>query len=502
MRRDESSWWRAGFTKDWWDSLSATDKFAVMETWSDRELEEFYSDWRVWARDKQLLPDGIWAEAYLNCGRGFGKTLTAVKTIDTWVQEGKSKRIAIVGQGEGDIRSVMINGVSGFIKQAPSWNKPEFRPSVGVGELHWPNGALGQVYSAMDAEALRGPEFDTGWFDEPMAVPAKKREDAYDNLQYGLRLGDNPKLIVTSTPKPHKWWKDKIALCKSEEHKPMGERDFILVNGSTYENEENLPESFLKKIRRNDGTRRGRQEIYAEILSEDEGALWTMELMDRQRMVVGVPTDERERREYAMAMAKTMERVVIGCDPNTTEGKTAHACGIVVVGKRAGKHYVLDDVSLVGVKPLTWAKQIMNAAIDYEADEIVAETNQGGDLIRTVVQQAASEMEQRMPRYHGTHTRKGKARRAEPIATAYERREVFHVGTKGSEAAPGPFYRLEEQMETLHEGHDPTGEDFDRCDGLCYAVTRLGVKKSAIPGRSSGAGFMTFGDFAHGSTLQ
>jgi phage terminase large subunit-like protein len=199
-----------------------------------------------------------------------------------------------------------------------------------------------------------------------------------------------------------------------------------------------------------------------------------------------------------------MDRIVVGVDPNTTEGKTAHACGIVVVGKRAGKHYVLDDYTLVGVKPLRWAMQIMNAVIDYDADEIVAETNQGGDMIRTVVEQAASEMEVRMPRFHKEHTRKGKARRAEPVATAYERGEVFHVGTKGSEAAPGIFYRLEEQMETIHEETDLTGEDFDRCDALVYGVTRLGVKKKSI-GASSGSlvGFKSFGDFVpNGQTLQ
>lgn len=438
------------------------------------------------------------------CGEGMiptHNTLTAVKTILSWIDEGWCRRIAIVGQGEGDIRSVMINGESGFITQSPSWNKPVFRPSTGaLGELHWPCGAIGAVYSAEDAEALRGPEFHAGWFDEPMAVPAKKREEAYSNLEYGLRLGDNPRLIITTTPKPHKWIKEKVAECKRQEHKPLAEREFILTNGNTYENEENLAATFIRKIRRNEGTRRGRQEIHAEILNEDEGALWTMESLDRARMK-GVPSDDRERGEFIMRLIQTMDRIVIGVDPNTTEGKTTHAAGIVVVGKRAGKHYVLADRSLVGVKPITWGKQVIRAAEEFGAHEIIAETNQGGDMIKGVCEQAAAELGLPMPKFYKAHTRKSKARRAEPVATAYERGEVFHVGHKGSEAAPGPFYLLEEQMETLHEGHDGTGEDFDRCDALCYAITRLGVKKAATPTSRRASGFMSFGEILNGSPV-
>ena len=436
-------------------------------------------------------------------GRGMiptHNTLTAVKNILHWIDEGWCRRIAIVGQGEGDIRSVMIAGKSGFIAQSPSWNKPDFRPSVGVGELHWPNGAIGQVYSAEDAEALRGPEFDAGWFDEPMAVPAKKREEAYSNLEYGLRLGLNPKLIITTTPKPHKWLKEKVAECKRQEHLPLADREFILTQGSTFENEANLAPSYIKKIKRNEGTRRGRQEIYAEILNEDEGALWTMESLDRCRMK-GVPQDPRERRDFIANLRETMERIVIGVDPNTTEGKTTHAAGIVVVGKRGGKHFVFHDGSLVGAKPIRWGERIINLADEYGAHEIVAETNQGGDMIKGVCEQAASNLDLPMPKFRKEHTRKSKARRAEPVATAYERLEVFHVGHKGSEAAEGPFYKLEEQMETVHEGHDGTGEDFDRCDALCYAISRLGVKKSAATGVSTGGGgFMSFGEFTNGAS--
>lgn len=496
MRREDSSWWREGFTKDWWVSLNEAGRLAFLELLDDRRLEEFYYDWRIWGRDKQLAPEGVWSEWLLLCGRGFGKTMTAVKNILHWIDEGWCRRIAIVGQGEGDIRSVMINGKSGFIAQSPSWNKPDFRPSVGVGELHWPCGAIGQVYSAEDPEALRGPEFDAGWFDEPMAVPAKKREEAYSNLEYGLRLGSNPKLIITTTPKPHKWIKEKVAECKAQEHLPLAQRDFILTVGNTYENRENLAPSFIRKIGRNEGTRRGRQEIYAEILTEDEGALWTMESIDACRMK-GVPTDPRDRRDFIDNLRQTMDRIVIGVDPNTTEGKTTHAAGIVVVGKRAGQHFVFEDRSLVGAKPIRWGERILTAAEEFGAHEIVAETNQGGDMIKGVCEQAASNLGVMMPRFRKEHTRKTKARRAEPVATAYERREVFHVGTKGSEAAPGAFYQMEEQMETVHEGHDGTGEDFDRCDALCYAITRLGVKTARTITTSS-AGFMSFGDF-HGA---
>lgn len=489
MNRYESEWWRAGFTREWWESLLLPEQEAILDALTEEQMEDWVRDWRVWARDAQLPPDKIldhigqmrdWRTWLIVAGRGFGKTRTAVEFINDQVRAGRRARIAIVGQGEADIRQVMIEGRSGFLSTARSGEKPTWAPSVGSGQLIWPNGAIGFVYSAEDPEALRGPEFDLGWFDEPMAVPAEKRDRTVSNLRFGLRLngplGDEPQMIYTTTPKKHRWMKKM--LMDATDRKKM----IHLTRGTTYDNIANLAQSFIEGVVEDyEGTRLGLQELHAELLGDEEGALWTTETLDRYR--------DKDDSTDTRRLAAECEKVVVGVDPNTSnDGKTAHEAGIVVAAKQGKRRYVLDDRSTKG-GPLAWAKEAVLAYDHFKAHEIVAEDNQGGEMVRITIHQAADELGIEV-KVHLVNSGVGKQRRAEPVAASYERGLVQHVGM---------FEKLETQMTSLHDGYDPTGEDFDRVDGLVCALTRLGVKKSRMGSEvATGSYFGTFRDFANG----
>lgn len=474
MKRDESPWWRNGFTRDWWETLDREQRELVLDELADDELIDFLHDWRVWARENQLLPDGRWSTCLALAGRGWGKTRTAVEHINDEVKEARRGRICILGQGESDIREVMIEGTSGFLKTAHPDMRPTFQPSVGGGRLVWPNGAMGFVYSAEDPEALRGPEFDFAWFDEPMAVPAEKRQRATANLRFGLRYGTHPRLLYTTTPKPHRWLRDEVAKAKRDEHLPIEERRYVLIKGTTLENLANLPENFFEGIMDDyDGTNLGRQEIYAEILGEEEGALWTPDMLDSNRLES--PMDADERIDFVKRFAETCDKVVVAVDPNmSSTSKTAHAAGIVICGARGRQRFVIDDWS-TGGGPNTWGARAVAAYIEFNADEVVPEVNQGGDMVKGVVQGAA-DAEGVDVKVHMVRATRGKQRRAEPVSAAYARGIVKHVGYCGSTDRPGPFFKLETQMCALHDAHDPTGEDFDRCDAAVWGLTRLKVK--------------------------
>ena len=482
MKREDSFWWSNGFTADWWRDLDQHEREAFLNTMSEDELASFFSDWRVWARDKQLEPDGDWRTWLLVCGRGFGKTRTGAETLDAWVNDSDIPlRLAIVGQGEDDIRTVMIDGDSGFLAIAKPGNVPKFYPSVGGGQLHWPSGSVGFMYSAEDPEALRGPQFHHAWVDEPMAMPAEKRERAFSNLRFGLRLGVHPRLIITTTPKPHPWMKKMLQDVANPKKK------IFLTRGTTYENADNLAESFIEGVLEDyEGTRLGRQELHGELLGDVEGALWSDPVLDRQRIRCKETTDGSWPTQLLVAFAKASDRTIIAVDPNTKANGAAHAAGITVICARGRDRFILADRTAKG-GPDKWSKAAVQAAIDYDADEIVAEANQGGDMVRMVLQSTMADMENMGFPIKLVHATKGKRRRAEPVAQAYERGIIWHMGIPGGEEGENNFRLLEDQMTNLHEGHDPTGEDFDRVDSLVWGLTRLGLKKST-QGITSNAG--------------
>lgn len=502
MRRQDSEWFRRGCTREWWKGdeekgipkLDRIEREKFLAVLSDREVEEFFRDWRVWGRDDQLEPEEDYDLWLLKCGRGWGKTRSCVETVLDWVRVGWARRIAIVGQGEDDIRSVMIEGVSGFLECSPSWNKPGFFPSKGGGVLIWPNGCQASVYSAVDTEGLRGPEFNAGWFDEPMAVPRAQRERAMDNLDFCLRLeganGEQPKLLMSTTPKPDPWIRQVVKDARDKENR------IIVTEGNTNDNQDNLADSFIRKINRKfGGTRKGKQEIEGKILGDEEGTLWPEEVLDKCREGF----DGLDPQEFA----GNCEKVLVSVDPNTkgldmkkaTSKKVAHAAGIVVTAKIGRKRFVLADCT-VGGGPSKWGKAAVAAAIRFDADEITAEGNQGGQMVKIVLQQAMDAQDFHIP-IHINWSKRSKQAKAEPVSTMYERGDVHHVGNKKA------LEDLEMQMMYLHEGDDPTGEDFDRVDALVSGMTRLGVKRRQSSGKSSGlGGFRIMGDFGRGQTQE
>lgn len=506
MRRSQSEWWSEGFTSEWFLSLSVEDRILFIDQLTDEQIEDYGRDWRVWARDEQLAPEGIWNTWLILAGRGYGKTRTGGETVQDFVKRGEWGRVCLIGQGEDDIREVMIEGESGLLAIAPNDFRPIFRPAVGAGRLEWPNGAMAFCYSAADPESLRGPQFQGAWWDEPMAVPAELRERTKYNLRMGLRTPPHPRLIMTTTPKPHRWIRDELAKSERFAHLPMEQRKYVVTRGSTLDNLANLAESAVDDILDEyDGTNLGRQEIYGEVLGDEEGALWTAEQLDKCRQVEGLSDDPEEAFEQLVAFARTCDRVVVGVDPNTTSSpaKNAHAAGVVVVAKKGKERFVLADRSTKG-GPSAWAKAAVNAFVDFEADEIVVEVNNGGDMCKMVIEATAQDMGVDV-KVHKVRASRGKTRRAEPVAAAYERGYVKHKGRVGTKLKKGEFYLLEEQMCAIHDDHDPTGEDFDRADAVVWGLTRLGVKKDSFGSKGGVSGFggiFTMKDFVHGAADQ
>lgn len=483
MKRSESELWQAGFTKDWWKSLDFEQRSVVLDTWSDDQVEAFVKDWRIWAHDYQIAPtDPNWKMWVLLMGRGTGKTRTAVETVRDEVKAGRAGRICLLGQGADDVRDVMIEGESGFLATASSDFRPTWSPSRGV--LEWPNGALGYVYSAEDPEALRGPQFDFAWVDEIMAFKADAREKSESNLRFGLRLGRNPRRLYTTTPKPHKWIRELVKKIEAQERLPNGfmSKGLYITRGSTYENAENLPESFLEDLRDGyEGTRLGKQELYGEILGDTEGALFQTATLDANRLMNDPKTTEEDIQRFS----RTMDRVLVAVDPNVKTGMSSHAAGITVHGLRNGIRYLLADRSIRGASPNKWGEEVVKACEDYQANEIIAEVNNGGDLVKTVIYQVAANMDVPIPSVRSVHASRGKQRRAEPVAAAYEQGKVKHVG-------PASRYDLlETQLCELHENYDPTGEDYDRADSVVWGQTRLARKSRTSLSSGPGPGIMT-----------
>lgn len=387
-------------------------------------------EWRFWARPNQLPPEN-WRHVWLIlAGRGFGKTRTGAETVRWLVETGQAKRIALVAPTAADARDVMVEGESGILAVSRPDFKPEYEPSKR--RITWPNGAVAYTYSAEEPDRLRGPQHDFAWCDELAAW--KYPDDTWDNLIFGLRLGDNPRVVVTTTPKP-------IPLVR----KLVNDPETVVTRGSTYENAANLPPSFLKEIRdKYEGTRLGRQEIYAEILDDVPGALWNRTMLD----------------ELRVKKAPELIRIVVAIDPAVTSGENSDETGIIVAGKGVDGHgYVLEDLSC-RMSPDGWATRAVNAYHKYEADRIVAEVNNGGDLVETTIRT----VDRRIP-YKAVRASKGKRTRAEPIAALYEQGKIHHVGS---------FPLLEDQMcNFTPDGYDGSP---DRVDALVWALTELMLK--------------------------
>jgi phage terminase large subunit-like protein len=386
-------------------------------------------DWRFWARDKQLAPTGDWRVWVVLAGRGFGKTRTLCEWVRWQVESGKSGRIALVAPTAADARDVLVEGQSGILAISPPWNKPKYEPSKR--RLTWPNGAIATTFSADEPDRLRGPQHDAAACDE---LAAWRYPETFDMLMFGLRLGHDPRCIVTTTPRPVR---HLIDLIKSPTTR--------LTTGTTFENESNLAPGFFDDIvRKYKDTRLGRQELYAVILDDLPGALWSHALIEDNRVQLAPDV-----------LLTQMVRIVVAIDPAISAEEDSDETGIVVVGlTETGHAYIFADLSMRGT-PNEWAEKAVAAYHKYSADRIIGEVNQGGDMVESTVRVVDSRVS-----YKRVYASKGKYTRAEPVAALYEQGKVHHVGM---------FPALEDQMCSWLPGRSSP----DRVDALVWAITDL-----------------------------
>ena len=409
-------------------AMSSEDRRAFMSTLSADQLEVLRTTWEWWARPKQLAPDGDWSIWLVMAGRGFGKTRVGSEYIRQRVKQG-AQHIILAGRTSGDVRDTMVQGPSGLLTCSSSNEGIRYKPSERC--IVWPSGAKALLLSADEPDQFRGPQADTIWADE---VAAWQYEESWNNLMMGFRLGRKPQGVVTTTPRRNHLMIQLLA-----------REDVHVTTGSTYENAANLAPSFLNQIiSMYEGTRIGRQELHAEILP-DAGELWSRgDMLDKHRL----PT-----------VPVTLKRIVVGVDPAVTSSATSDETGIVVVGLGQDNHlYILADES-GRFTPSQWAARAVGAYDRWQADAIIAEANNGGDLVETNLRGAASGHRARVKLVHAS---RGKQTRAEPIVALYEQGKAHHVGA---------FAQLEDQMVGWSPSSDRKSPD--RVDALVWACTEL-----------------------------
>lgn len=401
-----------------WKGLDSWDQAQLLEAW-------FY-----WAREAQTAPADDWLIWLILGGRGAGKTRTGAEWIADQVKSG-ARHVALVGTTMTEAREVMLYGESGLLNIGHPTERPTYIASRN--RLEWPCGAVGHLYSGHNPDGLRGAQFDAAWADEYCAWAYP--EVTLSNLRLALRLGDAPKLVVTTTPRP------TPALLKLKATSGV-----ISHTMPTRENAQHLSRGFLAAM--DDaygGSPLGQQELEGEILTELPGALWSRETLAKRR--------EKD--------APDMDRIVVAIDPPATSGPNADACGLIVAGVADDRAYVLEDATLHNASPDVWANRAARLFHDHAADCVIAESNQGGEMVEAVLRQ----VDPNLPIIR-VHARRGKSTRAEPIAHLYTRGKVVHVGR---------FEQLEAQMCTMGVGGARGGArgSPDRVDALVWAVNAL-----------------------------
>lgn len=381
-------------------------------------------------RAPQLHPAGDWSTWLVLAGRGFGKTRTGAEWIDWLATRFEGCKIALVAPTMADARQVMIGGDAGVLSV-----NPDIRYQPGLRRLDWPGGSVATAYSAEEPGSLRGPAFHFAWADE-VARWAAAGPELLSNLRLALRLGDQPRLLLTTTPLPLDWL---MALAADPAVRTTG--------GGTSDNHDNMPPAWMAAMAREyGGTAKGRQELDGEFVTDQPGALWTRAMLDACRC----------------GTVPQLVRVVVAVDPPAGQGPGADACGIVVAGlAEDGTAHVLADRSVQGVAPERWAAIVADAADEFCADLVVAEANNGGVMVRTVLQGADVGMNVKL-----VHASVGKVARAEPVAALYGRGRVAHARGLG---------KLEDELCALGPGGAWTGpgRSPDRADALVWALTEL-----------------------------
>jgi phage terminase large subunit-like protein len=422
--------------------LPEPEKQRFLRKLPNTEARALVHTWYAWAHPGQIAPPGDWRVWLIRAGRGFGKTRAGAEWVSAVARAMPDARIALVGASIEDAQRVMIEGKSGLIAVAHAGEEVEWRSSSG--EVRFASGVCAWLYSAAAPEALRGPEHHIAWCNE--LGKWRYGDAAWDNLIMGLRLGDRPRALVTTTPRPNKLMRRVMAL-----------PDLVETLGKTRDNP-HLPDSFVAAMEAEyGGTRLGRQELDGELIDDVPGALWTRAMIEACRVDVVPP----------------LVRIVVGVDPpaGTLSGEGGDACGIVAVGiagaftpaERIG--YVLEDASVAGLSPEGWARAVAACAARWGADRVVAEANNGGRMVESVLRAADAGLP--VTRVHASS---GKVARAEPVATLYEAGRVKHAGR---------FPLLEDELCGLaagggYQGADRSpGQSPDRADALVWALSEL-----------------------------
>ena len=412
-----------------------------MQTPSELATWNLYTKWLRTARDKQLQPQEdhfIWL---ILAGRGWGKTRTGAQDIALYALRNPNTISAVVAPTFGDLRRVCFGGNSGLLSIIPDecydqgFGTNGFASSIC--EIRLANGSKIVGYAAINPERLRGPQFHRAWCDE---LAAWQYPEAFDQLMFGLRLGENPQAVITTTPKPIKIIKDLIV-----------RKDVHITKGSTFENQDNLAESALAMMQeRYQGTALGRQELYAEIVDEVEGALWNVAMIEDERM----PEDTEIE----------LSQIIVSVDPAVTSHQDSDETGILVVGKDFQNHfYVLEDLS--GRHSADkWCRIAIRAFYEWEADRIVAEVNNGGDLVERLLRT----IDTNIP-YRAVRATRGKLTRAEPISALYEQKRVHHLG----------FYEELEAQMCSYTGLSSESSP-DRLDALVWGLFELSKSRGNV----------------------
>lgn len=432
---------------DWLASAEPREQEAFLNGLTEPTLLALPYLFEFWALPHQLPPEGEWRTWVILGGRGAGKTRAGAEWVRAQVEGarpldvGRARRVALVGETIEQAREVMVFGDSGILACSPPDRMPEWQATRK--RLVWPNGAVAQVFSAHEPESLRGPQFDAAWVDE--LAKWKKAEDAWDMLQFGLRLGPAPRQVVTTTPR-------NVPVLKSI----LGNPSTVETRAPTEANRAYLAASFLEEVRaRYAGTRLGRQELDGELLEDMEGALWRLADLEAGRLEHRPPLD----------------RIVVAVDPPVTGHTGSDECGIVVAGASTQgdpqdwRAVVIEDASVSGASPQAWAEAAIAAMERHGADRLVAEVNQGGDLVENVIRQ----IDPLIP-FSPVRASRGKAARAEPVAALYEQGRVAHLRGLGT---------LEDQMCQMSiQGYRGKGSP-DRLDALVWAIHELMIAPAA-----------------------
>lgn len=422
-----------------------------LSAFSDEELAQLPYLWSFWARPNQISPtDEEWFVWLLLAGRGFGKTRSGAERIRGWAEDardsGKPMQLAFVGQTAGDVRDVMVEGKSGILSVSPPWWRPVY--VAGTRSVTWPDGTKALLFSGDRPNQLRGPEFHKAWIDEPAKF--QYPEETFANLELCLRLGQCPQVVATTTPRP-------IPLLKSL----LADPDTRVTKGSSFENVGNLSSRFIARvIKRFVGTREGRQELFAEMLTDTPGALWTLDRLEALRIRMVLQPDGVWRHQKLPEFT----RIVVAVDPAGSSLEGANETGITVQGRGIDRHgYLLADRSAVRT-PGDWARVAVDAYREFKADLIVGEKNNGGEMVAHTIHTYDPTVPVRL-----VSATRGKGRRAEPIAALTEQGKIHHVGT---------FATLEDQLTQLTTDDYLGSGSPDRADAYVWGMTELMIRES------------------------